>query len=135
MEKLTTQAVEKVFDLCAIQSQEMFDKTPDAIIAECILHKIAFYPEKIKEHKQEIIDLLSQLPDEFKEADGTNDDMKGGWSFLNACVDKDGNHWGEHYAIEILISLGLAIGKIEFNMPRDMWKFLPGGMPYFTVLK
>lgn len=135
MEKLTSKAVEKVFDSCAIQSQEMFDKTPDAIVAECILHKIAFYPEKIKEHKQEIIDLLNQLPDEFKEADGTDDDKKGGWSFLNACVDKDGNQWGEHYNIEILIALGIAIGKIEFNMPRDMWKFLPGGMPYFKVLK
>jgi hypothetical protein len=32
-----------------------------------------------------------------------------------------------------LVCLGLAIGKVEFQMTRDMWSILPGGVPYFSV--
>ena len=47
MEKLTSKAVEKVFDSCAIQSQEMFDKTPDAIITFSGLAKCGLYSTKL----------------------------------------------------------------------------------------
>jgi hypothetical protein len=32
-----------------------------------------------------------------------------------------------------LVCLGLAIGRIAFLMPREMWEMLPGGMPYIVV--
>jgi len=47
MEKLTTKAVENVFDSCAIQSQEMFDKTPDAIITFSGLAKAGSLTTKV----------------------------------------------------------------------------------------
>jgi hypothetical protein len=54
-------------------------------------------------------------------------------SFLNACVDKHGNHWGEHPSVEQLLVLGVAIGKIEYCLPREYWRALPGGVPYFMI--
>ena len=59
--------------------------------------------------------------------------LGGGWSFLQACVDKNGNHWGEHSNMEELFCLGIAIGKVESLLPRDMWKVLPGGVPYYVI--
>jgi hypothetical protein len=54
----------------------------------------------------------------------------GGATFLNACVDKNGTQWGEHRNIDQLLCLGIAIGKVSFPMPKEMWSMLPGGMPF-----
>jgi len=80
-------------------------------------------------HKKEIIDLLNELPDNFKEEVG------GGWSFIQACVYKNGNHWGEHHSMEELLCLGIAIGRVKCLMPKDMWSILPGGVPYYAICK
>ena len=32
-----------------------------------------------------------------------------------------------------LLLLGLAIEKIEYLLPREMWSILPGGMPYIKI--
>lgn len=90
--------------------------------------EVGFHPERLESHKQEIKNLLMGLPRQFREKEG------GGWSFLQACMDKDGNQWGEHKDVEALVCLGIATGQAKFQLPRDMWKVLPGGMPYFVVL-
>lgn len=60
---------------------------PDhTIIAEGVVHTFGFNAKKLATHKDEIIELLDELPDNFKEEVG------GGWSFIQACVDKNGNH-------------------------------------------
>ena len=75
-----------------------------------------------------VSELLDQLPAEFHEKTG------GGWSFLNACNNRDGQQWtGLHETMEKLVMLGLATGHVAFLMPRDMWSVLPGGMPYFVI--
>ena len=77
--------------------------------------------------KKIIISFLKQLPDEFQLSKG------GGWSFLNACIDKEGNQWGEHKHIEWLIALPNALDLIHFSLPKEMWVLLPGKMPYFVI--
>lgn len=79
----------------------------------------------------EIARILAQLPDAFfpKEVPGGG----GGHSFLAACEDRDGRHWGEHMHIDGLLALGLAANMVHFCAPRDIWSILPGGMPYFVV--
>jgi hypothetical protein len=75
--------------------------------------------------------LLAELPAPFK-ADGP--DSGGGWSFLNACVTKDGVQWTDlHRTVEALVVLGIAAGKVAWMLPRKIWSALPGGMPYFVV--
>lgn len=100
-----------------------------AIVAEGVVSKFGFDPFRVEANRDKIVELLSQLDDNFHQDGG------GGYTFLNACVDRDGNQWAEHMNVDQLICLGLAIGKVKFCLPRDFWDALPGGMPYFVVLK
>jgi len=72
--------------------------------------------------------MLNQLPDDFKKSGG------GGMSFLNICIDKEGNHWTDlHQTMDELVTMGIACQKAAFLMPREMWSVLPGGMPYVVL--
>ena len=53
---------------------------------------------------------------------------------MNACMDKSGRQWtGMHLTMEYLFLLGIAIGEVEYLLPREMWEAFPGGMPYLVV--
>lgn len=123
--KLDAKRVQKLI-LDSLEPRADPEKT---IIAEGVVHTFGFNADKLATHKQEIIDLLNELPDNFKEEVG------GGWSFIQACVDKDGNHWGEHHSMEELFCLGIAIGRVKCLMPKAMWRILPGGVPYYVICK
>ena len=101
------------------------EDTSTAILVEGVVRKFGFHPERLRQYKSEIADMLRQLPNEFH-----ND----GWSFLNACVDQKGNQWGEHKDIEELFVLGEALGLVKCLMPRELWGVLPGGMPYYMTI-
>lgn len=125
MTKLTAKNVEQVFVDCLFRADE---DTQDAKIVEGVVRKFGFHPQRLAQHKQEIADLLSQLPETFRS------DKGGGWSFLNACVTQEGDQWGEHTNIEQLLVIGIATEQAKMLLPRTMWSALPGGMPYFSVL-
>lgn len=117
---LTHQNVEEVFKDCLANTTEYTLK------GVCI--EVAFNREKIAEHEQDIMQMLMQLPIQFHRPGGC------GWSFLNMCIDRDGNQWTDyHQTQDKLVCLGRAIGAVEFLMPRDFWKALPGGMPYIVI--
>ena len=125
IEILTGDHVNDVFMDCLFKDGE---DTAEHIVAEGLVRTVGFHPGRIEEHRQEIHDMLAELPDEFKTSGG------GGMSFLNACMDKHGNQWtGMHLAQEQLVQLGIAIGEVEYCLPREMWGIFPGGMPYFMV--
>jgi hypothetical protein len=123
--KLTPENVSNTIKAC------LFDKEPEdkskAVIVEGIVARFGFDPSKLKEQESNITEMLTQLPKEFLKSGG------GGFSFLQACMDKDGNQWGEHRNMDELVCLGIAIGKVRYCMPREVWTVLPGGVPYFTV--
>jgi hypothetical protein len=98
--------------------------------AEGIIHNFRFHPGRIAEHSALIREQLDDLPREFHEPPVGG----GGWSFLNACMDRRGYQWGEHASMESLICLGIAAGFVRYCLPRDLWTSLPGGLPYFVVL-
>ncbi len=95
-------------------------------------HLLHFSRAKLEESRATIDELLAQLPAAFR-AVGYGPDAGGGWSFLNAPVRADGVHWGEQRAVDLLLGLGLAIGSVEWGLPRHLWHYLPGGMPYFQI--
>jgi hypothetical protein len=100
----------------------------DGITVEGIVRKARYSPAAIDLYRAEIRDLLAGLPDEFRTSGG------GGWSFLNACNDRDGRLWtGLHVVMEELFMLGIAAGLVKELLGRDMWDALPGGMPYYAV--
>ena len=121
---LTAKNLEKVILDCLFQDNE--DKS-SAIIVEGITSKFGFHPGRLEAHRAEIISMLSELPKEFHAGSG------GGWSFLNACMTKDGVQWGEHPDIEALCVLGIGLGLVAWCLLRSMWSMLPGSMPYFVV--
>ena len=118
--QLTSENVEAVFKDCLANTAEHTLKG--------VLIEVAFNREKIAEHEQDIMQMLMQLPKEFHRPGGC------GWSFLNMCIDKNGNQWTDfHQTQDKLVCLGRSIGAVEFMMPRDLWKALPGGMPYIVI--
>lgn len=132
MSLINSMRVDEIFRDCLYNTEDVSKSTEEelekkAVKVDGITSKFGFNPEKIKIYEKEIFEVLLNLPNEFKRSSG------GGWSFLNACVDKENNQWGEHQNIEQLMCLGLAIKKVDLQMPKEMWKMLPGGMPFFSV--
>lgn len=118
--RLTHQNVEAVFADCLADSA--------AHTLKGVLIEVAFNSEKIEAHKEDIMQMLMQLPKEFHRTGG------GGWTFLNMCIDRDGNQWTDyHQTQDKLVCLGRAIGAVEFLLQRDLWRVFPGGMPYIVI--
>lgn len=114
--KLTAQNVDDLFAQCARDDGEKIH----GVAGEASLSVIGY--------EADIAALLDQLPSEFQKSGG------GGWSFLNACMDRNGGQWtGMHQTMDKLFMLGIAAGMVCWLMPRDMWEVLPGGMPYVVV--
>lgn len=124
--KLTATKVNEIFNDCLFKDGESRE---GALCAEGVVHNFGFHPERIQSHKQEITELLDELPENFFENSG------GGWSFLQACVDKHNNQWGEHLHMEQLFCLGIALGLVKELLPKEMRSVLPGGVPYYVVLR
>jgi hypothetical protein len=122
---LTREAVLALLDACLLRPSEPRD---GAIEVESILADFSFHPARIGANAAAIGELLDELPDPFRE------DRGGGWTFLNACNDRHGAQWTDyHRDMEALVCLGIAAGRAQWTMPRDMWAGLYGGMPYVTV--
>ena len=118
--KLTSEAVDALMRKCVSTA---------GIETRGIYNTYVFDDLQIAESAETIHALLRQLPDQFRAECG------GGWSFLNACDDKDGNQWtGLHVEMEALFCLGIAAGKARWMGSRETWNLFPGGMPYVTVL-
>jgi len=94
---------------------------------ECIRASFGFHPERIESHRAEVIAMLRELDLNFYESKG------GGWSFLNLPFDKNGNQWGEQSNADMLLLISNALGLMKIQMPREMWKLCPGGVPYVVV--
>jgi hypothetical protein len=125
---LSVEHVCQVFAQCLAHGAE----SHPTVTVEGILHTANFAMNELERRKAEIGGMLAQLPLEFQpRADGGAD----GWSFLNACNDRDGRQWtGEHMIMEQLFLLGIATGQAKWCLPRDMWEVLPGQMPYIAVV-
>lgn len=122
---LTSKNVNDVFIDC------LFEQQPEDIskinIIEGVMMKVGFDPVKLEKSKEHIVNMLNQLPDDFQPTGGA------GMTFLNACVDNKGNLWGQHQDVDRLLCLGLAINRVSYLFPKEMWSALPGSMPYFGV--
>jgi len=99
-------------------------KEEGALVIDGIVTTFGFSSEAIAANRSEIKALLDKMPIQFHKNGG------GGWSFLNLCMDRNGDQWGEHTHMEALCCLGIAAGFAHWMMPREMWPMLPGGVPY-----
>jgi hypothetical protein len=124
---LNTAHVEKVFNCCLAHG----DESHPTITVQGIMHTAHFSCDKLSAKSSEIAGMLGQLPIEFMPRDQGGG---GGWSFLNACNDRDGVQWtGFHLVMEKLFLLGMGCGMARWCLPREMWEVLPGQMPYIEI--
>ena len=124
--KLSSENVSQVFTDCLFNKGE---DTVGYIKAEGITATFGFHPTRLENHKQDITDMLNDLPNEFKEGHGK------GSSFVNACNDKYGEQWtGLHEVMEQLFVLGIAIGKVTCLLPKEKWYTLPYKLPYYCIM-
>lgn len=98
----------------------------DMIMVEGITFNVGFNPIRIEKNKKEIEELINNL------APG----WENGKSFLNLCVDSEGELWtGLHIRMEELLLLGMAINKFKYCCEKEYWSVLPGGMPYIALVR
>src|SRR4030095_2083945 len=131
--ELSAKAVETIFVDCLFTKEEVAlkgEKEPpeNAVMVEGIMRTFGFHRERLEGHREDVKELLAQLPSEFQQGVG------GGWSFLNACMTKDSKLWGEHIHMEELFCPGIGLGLAKWQFRREMWSSLPGSMPYVTVM-
>jgi hypothetical protein len=99
----------------------------DAVLVEGIVNNFGFHPERLEAHREQVRELLNEMPDDFHAGKG------GGMSFLQMCVDKHGQHWAEHPTLGALLALGIGLKMAVFPLPRQVWGILPGGVPYVII--
>lgn len=132
MSILTAKAVDEIFMDCLFRDEEVSKEAAEppagAVIVEGIMHVFAMHPERLEGHREKVKAMLAELDDSFQAKGG------GGMSFLNACMTKDGEHWGEHRNMEQLFVLGIGLKLAKWLSARELWRAMPGGMPYVVVL-
>lgn len=134
--RLTSDAVETLISKCLFTEEEAEGREMEDIAREAVLvfnvanNGVGFHPGRLEESREKIVALLNELPVNFREGSGG-----GGWSFVNAVLTRDGGEeeWGEHLHADMLVCLGLAIGRVRFCLPRELWSLLPNGAPFFVV--
>jgi len=130
---IDTLRLDAVFCSCLYKEEEIANISTGQVPEGCvhvdgIVNRFGLHPERLEAARTKVVYWLRQLPDEFRA------DRGGGWSFLNACMTGNGDQWGEHRNVEQLICLGLGLKLVECQLPRELWKSLPGGMPYYVIV-
>lgn len=101
----------------------------NVVLIEGVINDFGLDKNVLEKNREEITEMLRELPDEFKQSNPS-----GGWSFLEACRDINGNMWtSSHPRMEQLFVMGIGLGLVRLGFPRKLWSMLPGGMPYYTV--
>ncbi len=126
---INAEEVGEIFNDCLYGGEEPnYETSKDTIVVQGVVHKYVMDLSKLEKYTDRVVELLGNLPTNFHKSGG------GGWSFLNMCDDRNGVQWtGFHVRMEQLLVLGIALEKAKIQLPRDMWKMFPGGMPYLVV--
>ena len=118
MEKLNARKIRELTESCFFDEADIPPGGQPSkeywAMGEGVVKNFVFDKRKIEEHREEIKEYLSQLPDEFFEETGS--------CFIQMPFDKGGNQWGEQIHAEMLMALGRAAGYIWYT-PRMMWPF------------
>lgn len=132
---LSVENVDRIFTDCLFRSHAEYDeyvKNQGVVIKVQSVQNpkvtVCFQYERLESHREEIKEMVLQLPDGFHKNKG------GGWSFLNLCQDRNGDLWtGFQTEQEKLALLGMATHVLMPLLSIEESHILPGGMPYFRV--
>lgn len=121
--------IEEILFDCLYKPDELTSDAPptNAVLVQGINSKFGFHPERLKSHRQDVLNLLEKIiTNEFRTGEGGG----GGYSFLSLCTDRQGELWGQHRDCDALLALSIGLNLAKYLLPRDMWYFLPGRVPY-----
>ena len=121
--QLTAKNVSRIFAKCVLPAN-----TPcmrgTTIEVEGIQKNFVFNTKCLDAERKHIEDMLKELPEDFKR----------GRSFGHMYRTETGVQWtGKMKDMEALMVLGVAIGKLNYPVPKTLWWSLPGGMPYIIL--
>lgn len=103
---------------------------PEAVIVKGITKHIGFQPTRLEEKREAVKQWILGLHPNFL---STKDGGGGGWTFLNMCNDKNDVQWTDfHQVMEELTLMAMGLEMAEFQLPREVWSSLPGGVPYIA---
>lgn len=122
--RLTAENVDRIFAECLAPTSD-----DNNIKTNGVRINADFDITKIDLHRDDIIDMLNELPSTFHVGNGD------GWTFLNMCMTDAGVQWADfHETCDRLLCLGFAIGACDFTIrQRALWRMFPGEMPYITI--
>lgn len=122
-------AVDRAFKNCLYREEEVagVQGVPEgAVLVPALQATFGFHPGRLQEQRHLVESWLKALPRKFRE--------EGGDSFLNACMQENGTQWtGVHRRMEQLLSMAEGLGLAKQTYPRESWRRLPGGMPFYAV--
>ena len=97
----------------------------DAVIVKGVVGQFGFNPERLEAARSKVEDIIKEVvADEFLEGKG------GGMSFLQLCMDREGQQWAEHRTLDEFCCLAQGLKLASFPLSREFWAVLPGGVPY-----
>ncbi len=123
-ERLSEKNVVLLFDKCILNNAD-FDSeglTCNFAIGEGVTSKCAFSLERLNANREVIGTYIDQLCD-----------IEQAPSFMKLYCDSEGNEWtDEHMVVDMLVQMGTASGMLSFLYPPEIWKMLPGGVPFVS---
>ena len=122
--------IQKIVADCLFKKEEILNDQPppNAVKVEGITCTMFFHPERLKAHKEELKEILSEFPDSYMKHLG------GGYTFQAFCYTKDNDLWtGLHSTMETLLCLGIGNNLIEYCLPRELWVALHKEMQYLSI--
>ncbi|MDB4984384.1 MAG: hypothetical protein JWM20_563 [Patescibacteria group bacterium] len=121
--QLCSKNVKEVFFRCRVS------KTQASSFRGIGLQNDIYFSNDLLDHKQEIKDMLLELPYDFKKSSGSK-----GASFLESNFKNTGRWWTMMFeTAEMLFAMGHALGLVEFPVPREMWFTLEQELPILIV--
>ena len=127
MSLINAKRVEEILIDCLIKDSDHINckRLPKnkVVVVKGIVNNYGFHKERLESYREEVRSLLNNL----------SPDIKEGISFLNICMDKENNQWGEHRDCENLVCLAIGLEIIRYVLPKEAWFLLPGNVPIIAL--
>lgn len=123
--------VHDAFIYCLVKREEAPDGQPseDAVLLEGISLNVELHKARLEEQREKVLGWIDDIPEGFLREKG------GGWTFLNLTMTKQGDQWCEQPTAQALMLMAMGLGYAQYQLPRDIWRALPGGVPYVVFSK
>lgn len=113
--------IEEIFFQCLVIEES---NDPYVIVQSIADKTYRFSTKQLEWHRLELLLMLDQLPPRFNKGD----------SFLNAFFTRSEARWtSSPKAVEQVLVLGIAIGKVKYATPKKEWQNNRACLPHYLI--